>query len=65
MTLRDRAVAALDATHTTLKISDLPEGKWASPKIRETVAEWIDGKQRLHTKTVRIYVKYLEMIARR
>ena len=65
MTLRDRAASALDATITTLNISDLQEDKWASPKLRAAVAEWLDGKRRLPTSTVRVYIKYLEMVARR
>lgn len=55
-TLRNRAAAALDATHLSTKGIRYEQ-------VREYLAAWLDGRK-IRTSLIRKSVNYLEMVAR-
>jgi hypothetical protein len=57
MTTKERAAAALDATHS------IGERGPNTMKARKTLAAWLDGALHLRKSTVRAYCAYLEMVA--
>ena len=65
MTLKTRAAAALDATHskTTIVVNGDIFTTAMIDKIRATLAAWLDGQKMRNTLAWR-YVECLEMIAR-
>lgn len=58
MTLRERAAAALDATHDPVIAYRGP----VTMKLRDYVAEWLDGRK-IRVTTIRKAVAYLEVVA--
>ena len=59
MTLRDKAAAALDATHSCGECGPM------TMKSRTIIATWLDGRSKIHKTTLRRLVDYLEMVAKR